>query len=429
MLRRTLMPRARAAASATGGSANSRWGARAASAATSRFGAWRWGLGVAGVAAFGTAAAATTLALCKAPDTPEYLLPHYLRSTRSRFNHYASMRDHGQRYMTTADFVAALLALPDKLDMEKDGHCVTDLEELFKAADANADGKISFREFSFLSILLITKMKDFELLFTMLDEEGKGGLSRKQFQHMITSLGDDTMKPTMKSGITARVFGRSSANLAAMKRAGIEVPEKEGGKMPLATYDTFKDVVRQLRAEVKKAEFKRFDKDKTGRISRKDFGRLLTDSILGRHLPYWIVENLRGMGTSQSAVKNNKAHGGDGGDVGIDTWLWLCEVIERSEHVAEAIGVFTATGFPLRQGDLDRCLTAAGLSRPARPAELALVFDLFDKDRDGTLEYDEFVSVLNGKATFHVMPQDKNRENVFVRGVKCASQVLLGNEA
>jgi hypothetical protein len=52
---------------------------------------------------------------CKPKDTPDYLLPYYLRDCRSRFIHYASVKgDKGRRYMTPEDFLLALLASPKK---------------------------------------------------------------------------------------------------------------------------------------------------------------------------------------------------------------------------------------------------------------------------------------------------------------------------
>jgi Ca2+-binding EF-hand superfamily protein len=353
----------------------------------------------------------TTVA-AKAPDTPDYLLPFYLRSARARFNHYASIREKGGlRFMTADDFVAAMLAAKDPSIVTP--AAVEELAKLFADADANHDGRISFREFSFLSILLCTKMEDFERAFTMFDEEQKGGLTKAQFKKMISVFGDESMKPTMKSGLVEHIF---DTNRFADGSA-TSVDKLASRREPIATLQRFKAVIGDLERSVRVAEFRLADTEKKGRISRREFGELLTNSILGRHLPFFLVDNLRRMDESDSGPLA----------VTLDSWLVLNEMMKNSDAITEAMRMYAANGQPVRRPEFHRAVHAVGnLSRKMTSGEVDLVFEIFDRDGDGTLEEDEFAAVMRGKASYNVIEPEKTRNNFFVQLVKCGRRVADG---
>lgn len=390
------------------------------------------------VGAVTCAASTATVVLAKSPDTPEYLLPYYLRSTRARFNHYATLRENGRRYMTPQDFVAAMLALKDPA-----AACpaaADELAQLFAETDANNDGKLSFREFGFLSVLLITPMDDFRLAFRMFDEEGKGALTPAQFRAMVLAFGDDTMKPKMKSGIVRKMHAiteerrrnptskdkpRISRRKGAKKAADKVAANEPLPDTALIDFASFQDVVGEFSRAITVAEFRLADTDKTGYISRQAFGELLTSSILGRHVPFFLVENLRHIDDRASTAADDKAEGGpNDGKLSLDTWLLFSDMMRKSDAVNEALQMYTANGLPVLKPDFARAVAVAGLERPMTDAEVNFVFDLFDRDRDGTLEYDEFASVMKDKGTFHVLPQEKERRSLFSMVPTCAGEAF-----
>ena len=343
---------------------------------------------------------------CKPADTPDYLMPHYLRNNRARFTHYASIKGEDGIFMTPSDFVAAVLALPDdKIDETSLAAATSSLTELFKATDENSDGKLSYNEFAFLMILLITPKDDWEMLFTMYDEEGKGGLNLRQFRNMMRSRDGIAQKPCTNNGMVKRMFAAEADGNDNETRRNI------------LTYSHFSTLRDELAREVQRAQFFRFDTEQTGAVSKESFARLITDSILGRHLPFFLADNIRQLG---------KAGGASGSAVTLDTWYAFCDMFQRSDAVTEAILMITASESTLSKEGLKRALASAGLPRPFRDDEVQLIFDIFDRNKDGTLEYDEFIGVIQAKMTFNITATPpEGRMDFFSRALYCTKQAIF----
>lgn len=357
---------------------------------------WRWGRPIAATTAATavTAIAFATTVWCRPLDTPDYLLPYFLRDNKARFSHYASIRKkNGNRFMTAEDFVCALLATKDtKLE---DPDAAKDLAELFAATDANGDGKLSFSEFSFLMMLLTTKPRDFELSFKVLDEEGKGSLTLNQFLNVVSVLSDDDGNAAKKlagGGILKKLFGTTG-----LRRC---------------TYSEFISVVEQLQLEVWKAEFLQFDKKRRGYISAEQFGQLIASQMLGSHLPFYLVENLR------------KLKGAENGVVPFSSWVAFHKIMTWADEIGEVIQLFTSSGLPLRKKDFQHAITAKGLPQLSQ-SEIHLVYCLFDRDGDGSLQYDEFFSIMKNKMQFHIKERTREKEPFFTRLSTCAAEALF----
>lgn len=341
----------------------------------------------------GVLTAPSMIVFCRPLDTPDYLLPYYLRNNKSRFAHYASIRKkNGNRYMTAEDFVCALLA--SKETTLEDPQAAEDLAALFAATDANGDGKLSFGEFNFLMTLLTTKPKDFEVAFVMFDEENKSSLSLSQFTRAITVLSDDdgkSMRSLAGGGILTKLFGPNGQRSCS--------------------YKEFKQVVEQIQLEVWKAEFLQFDRKRRGHITAEQFGQLIASQMVGSHLPFFIVENLR------------RLKGGEAGTVPFSSWVAFHKIMSNADDIGEAIELYTASGAPLKKGDFVRAMTAKGL--PAlSDAEVNLVYALFDKNGDGSLEYDEFISIMKEKVSYHAREREREKVNLLSRSINCLAEAV-----
>jgi calcium uptake protein 1, mitochondrial len=349
-------------------------------------------LAASGVVA-GMVAAPTMFVCCRPLDTPDYLLPYYLRNNKSRFARYASIRKkNGSRYMTAEDFVCALLATKDTT--LEDPRAAEDLAALFAATDANQDGKLSFSEFNFLMTLLTTKPKVFEVAFVMFDEENKSALTLPQFTRAVTALSDDdgkSMRSLAGGGILTKLFGTNG------KRA--------------CSYKEFQQVVEQLQLEVWKAEFLQFDKKRRGVITAEQFGQLIAGQMLGSHLPFFIVENLR------------RLKGSESGTVPFASWVGFHKIMKHADDIGAAIELYTASGAPLKKRDFVRAMTAKGLAALS-DAEVTLVYALFDKNGDGSLEYDEFISIMKEKISYHTREKEREKVNLFARTINCVAEVV-----
>ena len=97
--------------------------------------------------------------------------------------------------------------------------------------------------------------------------------------------------------------------------------------------------------------------------------------------------------------------------------------MKNADLIGEAIQLYTSANLPLRKEDLNRAVRAVGLPSMSE-AEVDLIFALFDKDGDGTLEYEEFISVMSTKGNFHVRPRLRDRESLYSRVFTCTLEAL-----
>ncbi|KPI88459.1 hypothetical protein ABL78_2421 [Leptomonas seymouri] len=340
----------------------------------------------------------TGVAFCRPFDTPSYLIPYYLRDVRSRFQHYASVRKRrgGPMYMTAEDFVLALLASPEK--ELADPSIVADLRHLFESMDANGDGYISFPEFRFLMSLLTSDTKEIAALFRIMDVDGTGTLALEDFANVLRGVTKDEavvrslLKPsTRRGGVVRALFGDEAS------------PRK-------CSFDELAAIIYNIRTEVWKAEFRQYDVDKSGSITAEEFAELIAKQMLGSHLPYYLVSNIR------------KMHG-TGDVVTLDMWLGLNEVTLHADELSTNIEMFSSSGLTISKSDFRRLMRIAEM--PALPKEtIDLVFAVFDKNNDGTMEIDEFLFVMQKKVNYHYSAPPRNRKSLPRRFIECTGSAL-----
>ncbi|GET86006.1 hypothetical protein, conserved [Leishmania tarentolae] len=342
--------------------------------------------------------AGVSVALCRSYDTPTYLIPYYLRDVRSRFLHYASVRKHkgGPMYMTAEDFVLALLASPEKA--LPNPNIVQDLQRLFESMDANGDGYISFPEFRFLMSLLTSDLREVEALFRIVGTDESGTLSLEEFANVLRGATKDEavvrsfLKPsTRRNGVVRALFGDDAA------------PRR-------CSFSELEAVIHRMRVEIWKAEFHQYDVEKHNRITAEAFAALIARQVLGSHLPYYLVDNIR------------RLHG-SGDVVTLDMWLGLNEVMLYAEQLAVNVELFMGSGLSVTQRDFCRLLSMAGV--PALPpATTDIIMAVFDKNGDGSVEMDEFLSIMRKKVKYHYSAPPRERTSLPRRFLKCFSDVL-----
>lgn len=338
------------------------------------------------------------VAFCRPYDTPPYLIPYYLRDVRSRFQHYASVRKRkgGPLYMTVEDFVLALLASPEKA--LPDRAIVADLQRLFESMDANGDGYISFPEFRFLMSLLTSDPQEVATLFRIVDVDGVGAVALEDFANVLRGVTKDEavvrslLKPsTRRNGVVRALFG-DSAN-----------PRK-------CSFEELDNVIHNIRTEVWKAEFRQYDVEKSDRVTAEEFAELIAHQVLGSHLPYYLVNNIRKMR-------------GTGDVVTLDMWLGLNEVMLHAGELSTNVEMLSSSGMAITKPDFRRLMRIAEM--PTLPQETVdLVFAVFDKNNDGTMEMDEFLFIMRKKVSYHYSAPPRDRKTLPQRFLECAGAAL-----
>ncbi|KAJ9473712.1 hypothetical protein DIPPA_17095 [Diplonema papillatum] len=309
----------------------------------------------------------------KPRDTPDYLMPFYLTTLRRRFNHYATEDKNGKRHMSTEDFIRSVLCATD-VRQEFPVQVARDLDSLFRLVDSNSDGLLSFAEYSMFMLFLTNGRKRFELAFKMFDRNESGTVDVEEFTDIVKALNNDpTVRFCFKGGITQNFFGETYDN-----------------KLTLEEFWSF---VITLRGAVWRAEFNQYDPTLSGKILPEEFGKLITASMLGSHLPYYIVDNMRKIRAGR--VKT---------EVDYETWDSFNRLMLNSREVGRAIQTYTAAGVPLGKEDFVRAVEVSvpdTFQEDSLKKNVDLIYAIFDRDGDGHLEYDEFLSVARCKYNFN----------------------------
>lgn len=337
------------------------------------------------------------VAFCRHFDTPDYLIPYYLRDTATRFRHYATFRRRkgGPKYMTVEDFVRALLASRGNEPLEPSA--LEGITQIFRELDADGNMYLSLTEFSFLMVLLTAKMDDIRALFSMLDRDRVGSLSLDEFAAVLRGLGCSASEAKaftreQKNGIVKRLFGDDGQRRCS--------------------YNEIAETINALNEEVWKTEFRQVDTERCGRITAEQFGRLIANQVIGSHVPFHMVDNIRKLR-------------GSGNTITLDLWIGFHRVMQHADAITEAVELFGSSGLPLLKRDFNRAVKAAGLL-PFPEVELDIIMALFDRNGDGVLEFDELVSVMRQKLNYHYSSRVDPREkkSLPVRFVECVGEVL-----
>nr|CCC91959.1 conserved hypothetical protein [Trypanosoma congolense IL3000] len=328
---------------------------------------------------------AAPVALCHPLETPEYLIPYYLRNIKSRFRHYASCREDrdGALKMTLEDFVRSVLVLNKNEPI--DVSLLDEMAKLFTELDADGDVHLNTTEYTFLMALLTAKLKDVRMLFSIVDTEGVGTVGLDEFSGVLRGLGciadeADAITRGHKSGVMKSLFG-------------------EDGKRR-CSYAEMEGVINNIKEAIWRAEFRFFDTGNKGRISGEEFGRLLANQMVGNHVPFYIVENIRKLHGSALAVTT-------------DMWISFNYLMLEADEIAEAVRLFMNSRLPLGKDEF-RSIVNAACKRPIGEEHLHLIMSIFDRNGDGVLEFDEFISLMKRKLSY----QCKNSDDIAFRKAK-----------
>ncbi|ELK32406.1 Calcium uptake protein 1, mitochondrial [Myotis davidii] len=302
------------------------------------------------------------------------------------FRYFATLKvisEHGESevFMTPQDFVRSITPnekQPEHLGLDQyiikrfDGKKIAQEREKF--ADEGSIfytlgecGLISFSDYIFLTTVLSTPQRNFEIAFKMFDLNGDGevqSIIRSQtsmgMRHRDRPTTGNTLKSGLCSALTTYFFG------ADLK-----------GKL---TIKNFLEFQRKLQHDVLKLEFERHD-PVDGRITERQFGGML--------LAYSGVQSKKLTAMQKQLKKHFKEGKG----------LTFQEVENFFTFLKNINDVDTALSFYHMAGaSLDK-VTMQQVARTVAKVELSdhvcdVVFALFDCDGNGELSNKEFVSIM-----------------------------------
>ncbi|MBN3299033.1 MICU1 protein, partial [Amia calva] len=314
------------------------------------------------------------------------------------FRYFATLKivgEHGDAevYMTPQDFVRSITPnekQPENLGLDQflvkryDGkdfwQKLSQERERFADEDSifyklGECGLISFSDYIFLTTVLSTPQRNFEIAFKMFDLNGDGEVDMEEFEQVQsiirsqTSMGmrhrdrsttGNTLKTGFSSALTTYFFG------ADLK-----------GKL---TIQSFLEFQRKLQHDVLKLEFERNDPTE-GHITERQFGSML--------LAYSGVQSRK----LTHMLKNLKKQFKDGPGITFEEVENFFTFLKNVNDVDTALSFYHMAG-----ASIDKA-TMKQVARTVAKVELSdhvcdVVFALFDCDGNGELSNKEFISIM-----------------------------------
>ncbi|KAM9610318.1 calcium uptake protein 1, mitochondrial isoform 1-T1 [Morphnus guianensis] len=265
-------------------------------------------------------------------------------------------------------------------------------------------GLISFSDYIFLTTVLSTPQRNFEIAFKMFDLNGDGEVDMEEFEQVQsiirsqTSMGmrhrdrsttGNTLKTGFNSALTTYFFG------ADLK-----------GKL---TISNFLDFQRKLQHDILKLEFERHDPVE-GRITERQFGSML--------LAYSGVQSKK----LTVMLKQLKKHFQDGEGLTFEEVESFFTFLKNINDVDTALSFYHMAG-----ASLDK-VTMQQVARTVAKVELSdhvcdVVFALFDCDGNGELSNKEFVAIMKQRLMRGLeKPKDMGFTRLMRAMWKCAQE-------
>eukprot|EP00756_Hemistasia_phaeocysticola_P056732 Hpha_TRINITY_DN3322_c0_g1::TRINITY_DN3322_c0_g1_i1::g.172219::m.172219 len=322
----------------------------------------------------------------KSKDTPGYLVPHYLTTLRSRYNHYATNDEQGRRAMSAEDFLRSV-SCAKRRSAPVPSTAAEDLRGLFRMITCSdegresqeGEGKLGFGEYALLMTFLTTPRIHFERAFGIFDSTETGAIGRDEFREVVSSLCHDRSahrRIALEGSVSRMLFGSH-------------------GKQRVS-FDDFWRFVSDVRASVWRAEFLQYDPEGTGEITPAQFAKLLLSPVVGSHLPFFLVKNIRKMEQMQSTVS-------------MASWERFNILMLDADRLSECIRTFTASGLLMSRSDFTRAVKfvqpkgpeGQKLVSPALQRDIELLYALFDRG-EGHLDHEELLAFAQARTTLNV---------------------------
>ncbi|XP_061815618.1 calcium uptake protein 1, mitochondrial isoform X1 [Nerophis lumbriciformis] len=338
------------------------------------------------------------------------------------FRYFATLKiigEHGDTevYMTPQDFIRSITPnekQPENLGLDQfivkryDGKKIAQERERFADEDSifyslGECGLISFSDYIFLTTVLSTPQRNFEIAFKMFDLNGDGEVDLEEFEQVQSIIRSQTSmgmrhRDRSTTGNTLKTAGCSSALTTYFFGEDLK------GKLTIGSFLEFQ---RKLQHDVLKLEFERND-PVDGRISERQFGGML--------LAYSGVQS-RKLKQMQKGLKKmfKDAQG-----------ITFEEVENFFTFLKNVNDVDTALSFYHMAGASIDKVTMKQVARTVAKVELSdhvcdVVFALFDCDGNGELSNKEFIAIMKQRLMRGLeKPKDMGFTRLVRAMVKCA---------
>eukprot|EP00696_Hemimastix_kukwesjijk_P011864 gnl/Hemi2/24880_TR8366_c0_g1_i1.p1 gnl/Hemi2/24880_TR8366_c0_g1~~gnl/Hemi2/24880_TR8366_c0_g1_i1.p1 ORF type:complete len:394 (-),score=68.50 gnl/Hemi2/24880_TR8366_c0_g1_i1:180-1361(-) len=291
-----------------------------------------------------------------------------LSSPEKVFNYFARVRKGNKLYMTLDDFTRAIIPHHyDAANPHKDRHKNKPLPACFQTADSDGDGLISFEEYLFFITLLSIPLPSLTVAFQMMDTDGNGTLDQSEFLKVMSFV--QSQSSVAKKTRSKHAGGAASSFLAHFFGAD--------GKGSM-TFNAFSTFLNQLHSDVRRLEFDLYDSAGLGQISPRSFAELMVN--------YTTVD--RDSYRARAKLLPDDAAASQG--ISFQQYETFSRLFSRLDDVETCMKLYTTAGHPFTRSDFGR-LAAIISNSELSPKVVDIIFHVFDKNGDGSLEASEFV--------------------------------------
>ncbi|XP_071721870.1 calcium uptake protein, mitochondrial-like [Rutidosis leptorrhynchoides] len=305
------------------------------------------------------------------------------------FEYFATFQSaDGEVLMKPSDLMRAVVPVfpPSESSLVRDGFLKGERSpgELRSAPskffDVANGGLISFKEYIFFVTLLAIPESCFSVAFKMFDTDNDREINRDEFKKVMA-----LMRAHNRQGASHR-NGRSrglKANGSVEDGGSLDYFFGKGGKARLH-HETFIQFMKDLHDEILRLEFAHYDYNSQGKISAKDFAL----SIIAAADSSYLNELFKRVERLNSDPHLSEVR------ITLEEFKQFAELRDKLRPFSFALsGYGKVNGFLTRE-DFKRVAShVCGVSLTDSVVEI--IFNIFDKNRDGSLNIDEFVKVLH----------------------------------
>eukprot|EP00744_Colponema_vietnamica_P011173 GILI01015720.1.p1 GENE.GILI01015720.1~~GILI01015720.1.p1 ORF type:complete len:420 (+),score=134.63 GILI01015720.1:73-1332(+) len=345
------------------------------------------------------------------------------------FDYFAKISKEGAKYMTKENFLNAIIPYSynetrDFKDIEEEAPAApapatskgkkSDSQEpktfsVFKLADADGDGLISFAEYLFFITLLSVPEHKFEIAFKFFSADKDGTLTKEEFVRVM-----ETMRKSSPMSSQQRSAGflpdprgsglKGSKDLSVQNQGLLGFLFNETSREKLH-FSRFKSVLSNLKEEILKFEFQTFNVAEDGTISATDFARSLVLNVPPSEVAAYVERADR--------VEPEL------GRVSFADFVAFDRFLHQIDDIQAAVNLLGAAGSTVRKAELTR-IAESVVGRQLNPVQVDVLIKVFDVNGDGSLDDKEFLGVLRRRATKGLdQPRDIGVSRYFRRVYDC----------
>jgi len=251
------------------------------------------------------------------------------------------------------------------------------LKMIFDYADTDKNGMISYNEYALFMTFMTSSEHQLKIAFQCFDLDGSGNIEAAEFQEIVKA---------------------SRARVESKARAMDDINWKKNGLMihlfgpeldQKLSFSDFMGFIKSCKEVLLRQEFLQYDVEGGGLISVEAFSELMTKSV------HYNSTNIPQFKRQLNLLKT-RGFFAPSGRIDYETFKAFNDMAVHMDDIGIAIQLYTASRNGMKRDEFKSTVgRVAGIKITDRVADL--IYAIYDKNGDGLLEFDEFMSTLQAR--------------------------------